>query len=478
MKRLLISSPTVLLGLTLASTAQAAPEGEGGPSAGGSASLGGSTKSGVEGDAETDADADGASDGESKAREPKNKRKDQKWIHRWAPEPMTGEIGIYGGLFLPNERLELFDPDLSLPDQGWKTFDSPAPDFGLRAGFYPSSYFGIEAEGGVIPMRADGGSGTGYTIRGSVVGQLGKWSITPFILAGFGGLGINSDRSVVGKDIDPALHFGGGLKFYFTRYFMMRLDLRDVISNQQGVDNTFKQNNFEALLGFSLVLGRKNNPPPREQDPERLDTDGDGFYDDEDSCVKEPGIAPDGCPEGDRDGDGFLDSQDSCPDEAGVDPDGCPIRDTDGDGILDPDDKCVDEPETKNNYQDADGCPDEIPEEVKKFAGVIEGVYFDTNKTSIKPVSEKILKKALKVLKDFPDVKLEISGHTDSRGKASHNKQLSEGRAAAVKQWLVDNGIAAERLTTSGFGPENPIDTNDTKAGRAKNRRIEFKLVE
>ena len=465
MKLAFLLTPSVLLGLSAATAAEAAPEESGEADTGASMSLSGSTDSGAQGDAE----ATGS------GREPKNKRKDKKWIHRWAPEPNTGEISIYGGVFFPNERLELFDPDLSLTDQGYREFDRPALDLGLRVGYYPSSHFGVEAEGGVIPLKASDGAGsaTGYTVRGSVVGQLGKWSITPFVLAGLGALGASSERSVVGNDVDPALHFGGGVKFFFTRYFMMRLDLRDVLTHKYGVDDTLKANNFEALLSLGVVLGRKNTPPPK-----RLDSDGDGFYDDEDACVNEPGIAPDGCPEGDRDGDGFLDSKDACPDEPGVDPDGCPIRDTDGDGFLDPDDKCVDEPETKNNYQDSDGCPDEVPEEVKKFSGVIEGIYFDTNKTTIKPASKKILNKALEVLKQFEDVKLEISGHTDSRGSAELNQKLSEGRAEAVKDWLVENGIASDRLTTVGHGPDKPIDSNETRAGRAKNRRIEFKLVQ
>src|SRR5690606_24639217 len=118
-----------------------------------------------------------------------------------------------------------------------------------------------------------------------------------------------------------------------------------------------------------------------------------------------------------------------------------------------------------------------VPEEIKKFTGVIEGIYFDVNKDSIRAQSEAVLKRALKVLKEYPNIRLSITGHTDSRGAHEHNLDLSKRRAAAVKKWLVDNGIEESRLETDGFGPDQPIDSNETKAGRSKNRRIEFKLL-
>jgi outer membrane protein OmpA-like peptidoglycan-associated protein len=208
------------------------------------------------------------------------------------------------------------------------------------------------------------------------------------------------------------------------------------------------------------------------------DTDGDGILDPDDKCVTVPGVeAYQGCPIPDTDGDGILDPDDKCVDVPGVEAyQGCPIPDTDKDGILDPDDACKDKPETKNNYKDADGCPDEIPKEVEKFSGVIKGIYFDTNKDVVKKQSEKILDEALDVFLKFPDMKVEISGHTDSQGSRDLNVDLSRRRAEAVKKWLVDRGVAASRMTTRGAGPDEPVDTNETKAGHALNRRIEFKL--
>ena len=146
--------------------------------------------------------------------------------------------------------------------------------------------------------------------------------------------------------------------------------------------------------------------------------------------------------------------------------------------MLDPNDKCVDVPENKNNYQDDDGCPDEIPKEVTKFTGVIKGIFFDVDKDTIKAKSKPTLDNAVKVLKDFPSVKVEISGHTDADGNRDHNVDLSRRRAESVKKYMVDKGLDASRITTRGAGPDEPIADNKTAKGKAQNRRIEFKLVQ
>ncbi|HLT38643.1 MAG TPA: OmpA family protein, partial [Enhygromyxa sp.] len=265
-----------------------------------------------------------------------------------------------------------------------------------------------------------------------------------------------------------------------------RVDVRDVVSHKLGVDETFKSHNLEALLGLSITLNRRNSPPPRRPDQPPVagpgDRDGDGILDRDDQCVDVPENIngyqdTDGCPEQDRDGDGYWDDQDSCPDEAGVDPDGCPVRDTDGDGILDDVDKCVSEPETQNGFQDEDGCPDELPDDIKRFTGSIKGITFDTNKATIRRGSIPVLDEAVQILMQYPDVRIEIAGHTDNQGKHDHNLQLSKDRAESVKSYLVGMGVAESRIETVGHGPDKPIDSNDTKAGRANNRRIEFRVL-
>jgi outer membrane protein OmpA-like peptidoglycan-associated protein len=132
---------------------------------------------------------------------------------------------------------------------------------------------------------------------------------------------------------------------------------------------------------------------------------------------------------------------------------------------------------TENGFEDEDGCPDEIPEDIKRFSGIVEGIHFDTGKATIKAKSAKILKKAAEVLESYPNIRVKIDGHTDSRGSDELNKDLSRRRAESVKQWLVDQGIDESRLETEGHGPDQPIESNESKAGRAANRRIEFTLL-
>jgi len=470
-----------LLSLAIVGPAAAAPAAE----------AGGSVEVGSEG---------AKADGDAKTKGGKSKRKDRPWIKRWAPERNMIELGVFAGVFIPSTALELFEADLEAPRQGFKRYNRYAPEVGGRLGFYPSRFFGFEAEGAGMFGKTEGERATMWTVRGHLVGQVGLWNITPFVLIGPGALGVTSDRAAVGSDVDLALHFGGGVKIFLHRYVALRIDVRDVVNAKRGV-KTGVSHSPEILGGITFTFGRKD-PEPKAGPGDR---DGDGFKDDVDKCIDEPGVAPHGCPIGDRDGDGFNDKEDRCPDtpgiapdgcpipdtdgdgfkddvdkcidEPGVEPDGCPIRDTDGDGILDPDDKCPKEPETRNKFEDADGCPDEVPKDVEKFTGVIEGIFFDTGKSTIKPKSKPQLDAAVEVLKKHPSVRVEISGHTDSTGSREFNLELSRRRAEAVEDYLVTHGVEATRVETRGAGPDEPIADNKTKTGKAKNRRIEFKLI-
>ncbi|MEZ4449482.1 MAG: OmpA family protein [Nannocystaceae bacterium] len=496
--------------LLFATTALAAPEGEAG--AEGSISL--SSKDGAKASGKTDKKAKTA-DGTP-------------WIKRYAPQRMMMELGIFGGVLFPSKQHELYNPT----DNTWHAYKGVAPDVGLRFAFFPLRVFGVEVEGAVMPTKtADDVGATLFGFRGHVIGQL-PYRIAPFVLVGAGLLGTSGASN--GKDIDPSLHFGGGVKFFINRLIALRLDVRDNVSAAVNIANG-RTNHVEVLLGLSLTLGRKKEPVKK-----LIDSDGDGLFDpgqegvrakDEDKCPNEPGPRSNqGCPLRDTDGDGLWDpgqgapedETDACPDEPGPrsnkgcplkdsdgdglwDPgqgapeeetdkcpnepgpretQGCPPKDTDGDGFYDPgqglkpEDKCPQEPETKNNYQDNDGCPDEVPKEVVKFTGAIRGINFDVDKDTIKKNSTKTLEAALKVLQDFPDVRFEISGHTDSDGSADHNRDLSRRRADAVKKWMVDHGIKSSRIETRGAGPDEPIADNKTSRGKAQNRRIEFKLLQ
>jgi outer membrane protein OmpA-like peptidoglycan-associated protein len=395
-----------------------------------SVSLGGSasTDEGVSGEAE-------ASDNEPN---PAGER----WIDRFAPEPHMVELGVWGGIMFPSPNMELFEADLALPDQGRKQYGLVAPDIGLRVGYYPIRHFGIEAEVGVMPASLRDGSGnpTIWAGRGHFVGQIGLWRLTPFIVAGTGAMGVASPRSAVGSEADIAIHFGGGLKFFVNYWIMLRLDVRDNLTNRFGVGEGVTHTP-EVLLGISVTLNRKKDKPLR-------DRDGDGIPDREDQCPRVPGDPPTGCPP-DKDEDTIPDEIDACPAD----------------------------PESRNGFEDDDGCPDVVPDEFADLAGILKGIHFDSDKSIVKSESKPILDRAVEVLKKFPSVRVEISGHTDSRGEYEHNMDLSRRRADAVEQYLVDAGVDSARIETRGAGPNEPIATNDTSEGRADNRRIEVKIL-
>ena len=197
-------------------------------------------------------------------------REDQPWIERWAPERNMGELGVYGGVLAPSATHEWFSPDRGLPDQGFRPLQPAAAGFGARVGFFPLRHFGLEAEGGLNPTatRDGAGSATLYSVRGHLVGQLGLWSITPFAVLGAGGTGVASSRDVLGNDLDPALHFGGGVKFFINRRVMLRVDVRDLVSYRQRVDRRFTSHSAEVLFGMSVTLGRDDDEGRRPRDPE------------------------------------------------------------------------------------------------------------------------------------------------------------------------------------------------------------------
>jgi outer membrane protein OmpA-like peptidoglycan-associated protein len=183
------------------------------------------------------------------------------------------------------------------------------------------------------------------------------------------------------------------------------------------------------------------------------DTDHDGIPDKVDKCPTEP-----------EDKDGFEDA------------DGCPDPDNDKDGVLDAADKCPNDPGPPDN----DGCP-------KKYEHIVvtqekielkQKIFFDTNKATIQARSFPLLEEIAAVLKSRATMTVRIEGHTDSRGKHDHNMQLSQSRAESVRQHLVGLGVDMSRMEAKGYGPDQPIETNKTAAGREKNRRVEFFITQ
>jgi hypothetical protein len=208
---------------------------------------------------------------------------------------------------------------------------------------------------------------------------------------------------------------------------------------------------------------------------------------DVDACPQQPGPRENqGCPLIDSDGDTLYDPGqpvpaaeiDACPKEPGPrELQGCPDRDKDR--IIDKLDKCPDQPETVNQIDDADGCPDELPEGGREDERRHRGHLLRRRQGHDQAALEvTVLDRAVKVLTDFPTTRWKIGGHTDSDGAREHNVDLSNRRAESVRQYLIDHGIDGARLESQGFGPDEPIDTNATKKGKARNRRIEFQLID
>lgn len=293
------------------------------------------------------------------------------------------------------------------------------------------------------------------------------------------------------------------------------------VAGGTGVSRAIGAPVLRTLLSLEWVPG----DAPRAPEPKPDDKDGDGIVDAEDACMYAPGPKSDdktlnGCPIPDMDKDGIPDKLDACPcapGPASEDParNGCPApNDKDGDGVVDGEDACPDAPgprtqDAKTNgcpvvtdndrdkdgiANDVDACPDAAgpadPDPKKNgcpkavLVGnkieIKDSVKFATGSAEITgKESDDVLKAVADIMKAHPEIaKVRVEGHTDAQGDPAANKTLSQNRAASVVAWLVKNGIDQKRLTSAGFGQEKPLTTNDTDAGRATNRRVEFHVEE
>lgn len=204
-----------------------------------------------------------------------------------------------------------------------------------------------------------------------------------------------------------------------------------------------------------------------------LDGDKDGVVDAMDKCPTTPAgrkVNAQGC-ELDSDGDGVVDGLDQCPNTpAGrkVDANGCEM-DGDKDGVVDGLDQCPNTP--LGDKVDNKGCT--LPSTI-----ILKGVNFDNDSAALRADATAILNDAVATLKRYPDLKVEVAGHTDSRSDDAYNQRLSEQRAKAVMEYFIASGVAADRLNAKGYGESQPIADNNSEGGRFQNRRVELRIQE
>jgi OmpA-OmpF porin, OOP family len=316
--------------------------------------------------------------------------------------------------------------------------------------------------------------------------------VAPFLTLGVGG-------AYVEKEIGAFAPLGLGFQVNLrsTSYIFVQSQYRLSLTKKTLDDNLFYS------LGVAQNIGREKPAAPAVVAPPVVeapkDRDGDGVVDADDKCPDVAGVASlQGCP--DSDGDGITDADDKCPTVAGLaryqgcpipdtDKDGindeedkcvnvpgvaryqgCPIPDTDKDGVNDEEDKCVNEAGPASNF----GCPVINEAIVQRINAAAKNVFFATGSAKLLAKSFKPLNDVVKILTDNPSYNLTIDGHTDNTGDAAKNQTLSENRAASVQAYLESKGVAADRLSSAGYGQDKPAADNKTAAGRALNRRVEM----
>jgi len=434
--------------------------------------------------------------------------------------------------FAPIGGGTVFDSDLRPGGQPVKN----DPYLGGRLGFQVHPLWVVEVAGGITPSKEDGGQGRDVTFH-HVSGNLmfTPWNGLhggPYLFAGYGTSQVKP--SGVSGESNAGTEAGGGLRLWLTDAIGLRAEARQIYYKIDVPGGTGKINHVITGAGLVFAFGAKPRDTDSDGVPDRkdacpgtprgarvdakgcpsdsdgdsvldgldkcdgtprgctidrngcpVDSDGDGVCDGLDKCADTPrGATVDatGCP-GDDDGDSVLNGLDKCPGTpkgATVDATGCP-SDSDGDSVLDGLDKC---PNTPAGLKvDAQGCPIEVMEKETELldTGMIrlQDVNFETAKADLLPESLPVLDVVGQVLKQWPELRIEIGGHTDSRGGAAKNQKLSEARADSVKNYLTGKfpEMKPEQYTTKGYGLSRPLVPNNSVLNMAKNRRVEFVVL-
>ncbi|MBN1819630.1 MAG: OmpA family protein [Prolixibacteraceae bacterium] len=334
--------------------------------------------------------------------------------------------------------------------------------------------------------------------------------IKPYIFGGVGYLQDNMDNGVnFDAGIGTKFALSPGAALYIEGGYINGITT-DLVKTSAGEDRS--DDFWKVTGGLEFAFGKAKDqdmdgvPDKKDKCPDTpagvavdengcpLDRDGDGVPDYKDDCPDTPGVVElNGCP--DRDGDGVADKDDACPDVPGLKKfKGCP--DTDEDGVPDPQDKCPDTP--KGCPVDADGCPldsdgdgvIDCQDDCPSVAGLVDNkgcpaaweelelgpIYFDFDKSVIRPDAAVILDKVADALMSSAEFDFVVSGHTCSIGTDEYNQGLSERRAQAVVKYLMSKGVNNAFIGSHGYGETQPAVPNTTVANKQKNRRAEFKI--
>ena len=411
-----------------------------------------------------------------------------------------------------------------------------SPYYGGRAGVRLISDLWIEAAGGYTRSTPDVGGDDveWYHASGSLLfAPFSPHPVNPFISVG-GGYLKESHKLV--PDVESGIFdVAGGLHIRVTDMIGIRLEARNLLRVPKERWETSKVNDLVlgGGLDFAFGGGKKKDADgdgvadkldkcpgtphgctvdatgcPHDADADGVcdgldkcpntpagakvdasgcphDADGDGVYDGIDLCEGTTSgckVDAKGCPT-DSDGDGVCDGVDTCPNTpkgCTVDAVGCPT-DADGDGVCDGLDRCANTP--AGAKVDKDGCPIEVVEKETQLLETglirIENIHFETGKADIMTEDEPALQVVGQVLGKWPELKIEVGGHTDARGAATYNQKLSEERASSVRDYLLKNfpNLHAEQLTVKGYGESLPLVPNTNQLNMAKNRRVEFKVL-
>ena len=302
-------------------------------------------------------------------------------------------------------------------------------------------------------------------------------------------LEVGAGQSFVGNNTDYHLNAGAGLSYAVNKKVHLKFNTiyrhnyknNGIVNYAPDIIPHF-QHNLSVAVNFGGKDTDKDGIYDRHDDCPSVaglpefngcpDDDGDGIENSKDACPNDAGLLEfNGCP--DSDGDGVADPNDACPDVAGLAKfKGCP--DSDGDGIADPQDKCPNEAGPADNA----GCPNPTAEAIEKLNELGAVVQFEFNKSDLRDDAVELLLSVYEIMSKYGNTNFSIEGHTDTSGPKAFNKKLSLERAEKVKSHLVSKGVDGDRLSTEGYGEENPKESNATRKGRIANRRVEFKVVE